>query len=180
VIKQDPDIFVAIANKYLELGHFPTRWKNASVVILRKNGKDDYADPKSYRPIGLLPVMGKILEKMLVGRIKWHVVPGISPRQYGFMPQRSTEDALYTLMQRIRTSIEGKPIITLVSLDIEGAFDNAWWPLIRIRLAETSCPVNTRRLVDSYLHNRGVVLGYAGANVDRKTEKGCVQGFNLS
>jgi hypothetical protein len=85
-----------------------------------------------------IPVIGKILEKMLVGRIKWHVVPGISPRQYGFMPQRSTEDALYTLMQRIRTSIEGKQIITLVSLDIEIAFDSAWWPLIRIRLAETS------------------------------------------
>ncbi|GBP21008.1 hypothetical protein EVAR_11039_1 [Eumeta japonica] len=32
-----------------------------------KPGKEDYARPKSYRPIGLLPVLGKTVERMLVG-----------------------------------------------------------------------------------------------------------------
>ncbi|KAA5586832.1 reverse transcriptase family protein, partial [Pseudomonas aeruginosa] len=93
-------------------------------------------EAKSYRPIGLLPVMGKILEKMMVNRIKWHVLPRMSTRQYGFMPQRSTEDSLYDLIQYIREKLKQKKLITMVSLDIEGAFDSAWWGPVRTRLAE--------------------------------------------
>ncbi|GBP32112.1 Coiled-coil and C2 domain-containing protein 1-like [Eumeta japonica] len=51
-------------------------------------GQDDYARPKSYRPIGLLPVLGKTVERMLVGRLQWHLMPKLQATQYGFMPQR--------------------------------------------------------------------------------------------
>ncbi|GBP97305.1 Retrovirus-related Pol polyprotein from type-1 retrotransposable element R1 [Eumeta japonica] len=66
-----------------------------------KPGKDDYARPKSYRHIGLLPVLGKTVERMLVGRLQWHLMPKLQATQYGFMPQRGTEDALYDLMTYI-------------------------------------------------------------------------------
>ncbi|KAA5658148.1 hypothetical protein F3G64_34415, partial [Pseudomonas aeruginosa] len=84
------------------MGCFPTIWKEATVVVLRKPGKTDYTNPKAYRPIGLLPVLGKVLEKMTFNRIKWHILPKLSKRQYGFMPQRCTEDALYDLVSHIR------------------------------------------------------------------------------
>ncbi|KAL0870224.1 hypothetical protein ABMA27_006364 [Loxostege sticticalis] len=113
---------------------------------------------------------------MTVARMKWHLIPRFSTRQYGFMPQKSTEDALYNLVHRIQGKIELKKLVTLVSLDIEGAFDSAWWPAIRIRLAEERCPVNIRRLLDSYLEHRSVKLRYAGEEVGRDTNKGCVQG----
>ncbi|XP_063835567.1 uncharacterized protein LOC135084759 [Ostrinia nubilalis] len=175
-IAQDLDAFLALANKCLTLGCFPDTWKEATVVVLRKPGKEDYTNPKAYRPIGLLPVLGKILEKMIVARMKWHLVPRISTRQYGFMPQRSTEDALYTLVNHIQGKIKLKKLVTLVSLDIEGAFDSAWWPAIRVRLAEEKCPVNIRRLLDSYLDCRKVRVRYAGEECTRSTNKGCVQG----
>ncbi|KAL0811622.1 hypothetical protein ABMA28_009992 [Loxostege sticticalis] len=175
-ILQDPDAFLALLNKCLTIGHFPNIWKQATVVVLRKPGKDDYTNPKAYRPIGLLPVLGKVLEKILVARMKWHLIPRFSTRQYGFMPQKSTEDALYILVHRIKGMIELKKLVTLVSLDIEGAFDSAWWPAIRVRLAEEKCPVNIRRLLDSYLEHRSVKLRYAGEEVERSTNKGCVQG----
>ncbi|XP_046976629.1 uncharacterized protein LOC124542783 [Vanessa cardui] len=72
--------------------------------------------------------------------------------------------------------IKLKKLVTLVSLDIEGAFDSAWWPAIRIRLAEEKVPVNIRRLLDSYLDERKVRLRYAGEETVRTTNKGCVQG----
>ncbi|KAL0894322.1 hypothetical protein ABMA27_012948 [Loxostege sticticalis] len=175
-ILQDPDAFLALYNRCLLEGYFPNIWKKATVVVLRKPGKDDYTNPKAYRPIGLLPVLGKVLEKMLIARVKWHLIPRISTRQYGFMPQKSTEDALYKLVHRIKGKMELKKLVTLVSLDIEGAFDSAWWPAIRIRLAEEKCPVNLRRMLDSYLEHRGVMVRYAGEEVPRSTNKGCVQG----
>lgn len=176
VISRNLDVFLALYNKCLQIGHFPDIWKEATVVVLRKPGKDDYQNPKAYRPIGLLPVLGKILEKMIVARIRWHLVPRISTRQYGFMPQRSTEDALYNLVTHIKRNIEQKKLVTLVSLDIEGAFDSAWWPAIKVRLAEEKCPVNVRRLLDSYLDCRKIGLRYAGEEHTRNTQKGCVQG----
>ncbi|KAJ0169140.1 hypothetical protein K1T71_014948 [Dendrolimus kikuchii] len=121
-----PELFLSLANKCLELGYFPTEWKKATVVILRKPGKTVYNTAKSYRPIGLLPVIGKLFEKLIVARLRWHLVPRLSSRQYGFLPQRSTEDSLYDLMNHIRAKLTEKKLVTLVSLDIEGAFDSAW------------------------------------------------------
>ena len=171
-----PETFLALMNRCLELGYFPRIWKEATVVVLRKPGKVDYTTPKAYRPIGLLPVLGKVFEKLLVARLRFYILPRMSTRQYGFMPQRSTEDSLYVLMQHIRTKITDKKIVVMVSLDIEGAFDSAWWPAIRLRLAEEKCPVNLRRVIDSYLRDRRVRVRYAGEEFAKSTSKGCVQG----
>lgn len=92
------------------------------------------------------------------------------------MPQRSTEDSLYILMKHIRNKLDQKKIVVLVSLDIEGAFDSAWWPAIRVRLAEEKCPGNLRGVMDSYLKDRKVRVRYAGEEFSKKTSKGCVQG----
>ncbi|XP_045451643.1 uncharacterized protein LOC123660631 [Melitaea cinxia] len=69
-----------------------------------------------------------------------------------------------------------KKIVVLVSLDIEGAFDNAWWPKIKIRLAEEKCPGNIRGLLGSYLSDRRTRVRYLGQEHVRDTGKGCVQG----
>ncbi|KAJ2940789.1 hypothetical protein O0L34_g14906 [Tuta absoluta] len=175
-IMQTEDVFLAILNKCLEISHFPIPWKEAAVIVLRKPGKKNYNEPKSYRPIGLLPVMGKILEKIMIRRIKWHVLPKANPRQYGFVPQRCTEDSLYDLVQYIKDNLKKKLINIVISLDIEGAFDSAWWPAIQCRLQEKSCPLNLRKLVGSYFEERKVRVRYMDREHVENTTKGCVQG----
>ncbi|XP_050670435.1 uncharacterized protein LOC126969152 [Leptidea sinapis] len=64
----------------------------------------------------------------------------------------------------------------MVSLDIEGAFDSAWWPAIKHQLAARKCPRNLYSTVCSYLNDREVIIRYAGAECVRPTTKGCVQG----
>lgn len=176
VVFGDLEMHLALMNKCHQLDHFPTSWKEAAVVALRKPGKKDYTSPKSYRPIGLLPILGKVLEKMMIGRLKWHLLPRLNIRQYGFMPQKSTEDSLYDLIGYIRGKLDCKKLVTVVSLDIEGAFDSAWWPAIRVRLAEEECPIKVRRMIDSYLNERRVRVRYAGQECVMSTQKGCVQG----
>lgn len=175
-INADPEYFLALLNRCLMYHYFPTIWKKATVIVLKKPGKADYTIPKSYRPIGLLPVFGKIYEKLLIARLKFYVLPCINKNQYGFMPQKGTEDSLYTLIQYIKEKLKQRKLITVISLDIEGAFDSAWWPLIRLRLAEMKVPLNLRRTIDSYLSNRCVSVRYAGAEYKTKTTKGCIQG----
>lgn len=175
-IRAEMEVFMAIANKCLAIPHFPRQWKVAHVVILRKPGKSDYTHPKSYRPIGLLSVLGKTVEKLLVGRLQWHLLPTLSPKQYGFMPQRGTEDALYDLVRHVRQELNSKKSVIIVSLDIEGAFDNAWWPALKNQLLTRKCPKNLYHAVCSYLSDRKITVHYAGSSSDRNTTKGCVQG----
>ncbi|GBP23733.1 Putative 115 kDa protein in type-1 retrotransposable element R1DM [Eumeta japonica] len=56
VIFQDLRLFLAMANKCLELEYFPWAWKVAAIKVIPKPDKNDYTRPKSYRPIGLLRV----------------------------------------------------------------------------------------------------------------------------
>lgn len=148
----------------------------AMVVVLKQPSRDSYEVPKSYSPIGLLLVLGKLYERMLIARLKFKLLPRMSTRQYGFIPQRSTKDSLYDLMEHIRTRLGVKKIVTMVPLDIDCAFDSAWWPAFKIRLAEEMCPVNLRRASSSYLADRIVRVRYAGGECCCSTENGCVQG----
>lgn len=175
-IKSDEEVFLAIANKCLTLSYFPKPWKIAHVVIIRKPGKEDYTQPKSYRPIGLLSVLGKIIEKMMVTRIQWHILPTLNNKQYGFTPQRGTEDALYDLVGFLKEGIRRKDIVLLISLDIEGAFDNAWWPTLKQQLKTKRCPRNLYLMVCSYLKDRKVRVNYSRATYEKETTKGCIQG----
>lgn len=173
-----PLIFQSLLNKCLQLGYFPRTWKRAIIKVLRKPGKADYTTPKSYRPIGLLPVNGKILEKIVCSRILWSLGQEgkLSRRQYGFTPQRSTEDALYDAITMIRGEVERKRIIAVASLDIEGAFDNAWWPGILKQLIMKECDPYLLKLMRSYLGERQIQLTYAGCDAICDTSRGCIQG----
>ncbi|GBP96828.1 Putative 115 kDa protein in type-1 retrotransposable element R1DM [Eumeta japonica] len=63
----------------------------------------------------------------------------------------------------------------MVSLDIEGAFDNAWWPALKAQLLAYNCPVNLYGMVKGYLRDREVIVRYAGG-VQKGNFKGCIQG----
>jgi len=55
-------------NKCLREGRFPTKWKIANVKIIPKNFDVDPELITSYRPIALLPVFSKVLERIIVDR----------------------------------------------------------------------------------------------------------------
>ena len=165
-------------NRCLDAGYFPKPWKAAVVKIIPKPGRDDYTSLSSFRPIGLLPVFGKLLEKLFVRRLTFAAQTQQlwSQQQYGFRQQMSTVDALRTLTQKIADAKQRKQHVIGVSLDIKAAFDNAWWPALHDRLRRTQCPTNVHRLITSYLAERTVSLDYADASASKSMTKGCVQG----
>lgn len=89
------------------------------------------------------------------------------------MPQRGTENALYDLVHRIKHKSHVK---RKLSMEIEGALDQAWWPFTRAQLVLKNCPADIYCLVDSYLRDRSITIEYAGAVVSKTTTRGCVQG----
>lgn len=54
--------FMYIVNAALKISYFPTAWKTGLIIPIRKAGKKS-TEVSSYRPISLLPTMGKIIKK---------------------------------------------------------------------------------------------------------------------
>ena len=75
-----------IFNQCLETSTFPNDWKKGNVVPIFKKG--DKQILKNYRPISLLPMCGKIFEKLIFNEMFKFFIENnlISPNQSGFKP----------------------------------------------------------------------------------------------
>jgi hypothetical protein len=113
----------------------------------------DSNDPSKYRPISLINVEGKLLEKLLITRIMHHLhkTSFLNHNQFGFIHQKSTTDAAMTVKQFIEPELERRRVVIMTSLDVKGAFGAAWWPAILQRLREAECPRNLYQLTQKYL-----------------------------
>ena len=82
---------VHIFNCSLKTGIFPSSWKSGAVTPVFKC-KGSRSDPKSYRPITLLPCLSKIFESFVRDQLQSHcLLNGALPdEQFGFLPKRST------------------------------------------------------------------------------------------
>ena len=119
-----------IFNSCLNIGYFPALWKMARVCVIKKQNRHNYYDVNSYRPISVTNCLSKILEKILLNRLKHLAESGnwISSNQHGFQIKKSTETALHTLVSEIEVRFEGKETTASAFIDIKSAFDTAWPP----------------------------------------------------
>ena len=116
---------VRIYQGSVALGHVPLAWRTAKVTALRKPGKIDYSTPQSYRPISLLPVMGKLLAKIFCKRLMGFLESRrlLSPHQYGFKRGRETEEACCQLTEAVVTAFRRRTSGPGGILDIQAAYD---------------------------------------------------------
>ncbi|MCL4137501.1 UNVERIFIED_CONTAM: hypothetical protein GTU68_002664, partial [Idotea baltica] len=91
-----------------------------------KPGKD-LSHPSSYRPISILPNLGKVLEKMVHRRLSWWMESNSLhlKEQCGFRPGRSVSNVLIQLEQKVQITYRKKGVALACFLDIKSAFDKA-------------------------------------------------------
>jgi len=144
-----------------------------------KPGKETCEDMTKYRPISLLNTEAKVLEKVLISRIMYHVHSNnlMNKNQYGFTPQTSTVDAVMALKDYMQSSINDGQYIAAISLDVKGVFNAAWWPGIMASLRQLRYPGNIYKLCRSYCKDRTAFLTMNNGMTQRNISKGCPQGF---
>jgi len=147
-------------NGCLRYGVFPKRWKRAKLIPIIKPRKEDSYEVSKYRPISLLNVGGKVLEKVVITIMNHHFYTNdyINKNQYGFTPQLSTTDAAMAVKDFVEDGVTSGEVATLVSLDEEGAFNSAWWPNILKSLKVSGYPRNLYNLTRSYFSQRQATL----------------------
>ena len=100
------DPLCCIFERCLETGIYPSQWNKTNIIHVHKKGCKQ--SKKDYRPISLLPIFGKLFEKLLFDAIYEHLrINGIiSPHQSGFRPGDSTINQLLLITQNIYRVIQ--------------------------------------------------------------------------
>lgn len=120
--------------------------------------------------------MGKIYERILVERVQTDYAEKslVNANQFGFKRGLSTEDAFSQFRKGVATSM--KKYVVALFIDIEGAFDNLWWPAIRARLIEAECSGQLFASISSYFSQRTIKVRSSCEEVTRPMRRGCPQG----
>ena len=115
-----------ISQSSLESGKFPSEWKKANMVPIYKKGDKQILE--NYRPISLLPITGKILERLLYDTMFEFFTENnlISGNQSGFKTGDSCVNELLPITHEIYQSFDDNLEVRAVFLDISKAFDKVW------------------------------------------------------
>lgn len=147
-------IICHICNLCFENGVFPYIFKMAVITPIHKGGSSD--DVNNYRPISVLPVMSKILEKLINNRLKKFLTDNnlISKNQYGFRSGLSTEDAVLNLTEEVTKHLDGGEKCVGVFLDLAKAFDTVAVSILLDKLLTYGIRGVPHSLLKDYLTDR--------------------------
>lgn len=176
-----PGFIINILNNTLKFHYFPIEWKRAKLILLNKPNKP-IDKPRSYRPICLNSIFGKILERLLNSRLYYFLYNNnlFHPNQYGFTHNTSAVNALYQIKNTILEQKDSDNHSILISLDFQGAFDSLWYPFVLKYLRDHNCPSNLYSLLKSFFENRTLSYISAAGEIHHPVELGCPQGSPLS
>ncbi|KAI0995343.1 hypothetical protein K3495_g12840 [Podosphaera aphanis] len=120
--------------------------------------------PRSYRPIALLSVLGKGLERLVAKRMSWvaNKYKVLARQHFGVLSIRSSVDLTTSLTHDIETALAKGMTATMATLDIKGAFDSVLPGRLVRRLREQGWPAELCNWVSSFATEREVCLRIDG------------------
>ena len=145
-----------IFQNILDTSTYPAIWKLANVTPIHK--KENKQLIKNYRPISLLPICGKILEKIIFNNLYSYLNLNdlLTKNQSGFRPGDSTTNQLLYLVTEIHEAFEDPKCLEVraVFLDISKAFDKVWHDGLIFKLKQNGVSGKLLSFFENYLHNR--------------------------
>ncbi|CAD6505563.1 BgTH12-01053, partial [Blumeria graminis f. sp. triticale] len=140
---------LSLFNACLSIGHHPECFRKAILMMIQKPNKIDNSSPRSYRPIALLSVLGKGLERFIAKRMAWTAIRHkvVSSQQFGALPGRSAVDLTTCLTQDAEKALYEGSTASMLTLDVKGAFDAVYPGRLVHRLREQGWPENLVRWV---------------------------------
>lgn len=148
-----------IFNQSLSAGYFPDSFKIANMIFLPKPNSNQ-SQVQNYRPISLLDVQGKLLDKIINSRLTEHLEQNniTNNRQHGFRKNRGTHTALATFNDKLAIDLAKGNKIDVVLRDVSKAFDKVWHTGLKTKLVRLNLhPCITKTICD-YLSDRHAAI----------------------
>ena len=145
-----------IFSNILSTGAYPDIWKQANVTPVHKKGSKQLVS--NYKPISLLPICGKLFERIVFKYTYTHLISNnlITMNQSGFRPGDSTINQLNELVNVIHKSFDQRESleVRVVFLDISKAFDKVCHEGLLFKLEQNGVSGPVLLLLQNYLANR--------------------------
>ena len=156
-----------IFNLSFTSGIFPDAMKIAKIIPIFKN--DDPTEIKNYRPISLLPILSKVLEKLAYNRLFKFLTDNnlLNPNQFGFRKGYSTEYAIIQSCDKIINTLAKKEHIIGIFLDLSKAFDTIDHKILIHKLSKLGVRGIILSWFENYLSNRKQYVAFHSFNSSR-------------
>ena len=124
--------------------------------MIPKVGKKDKTSPRSWRPIALFSCLGKGLERIIAKRLAMTAMQHglLSPQHGGALPKRSAADLTAAFTHDVEAAWARGERVTMITLDVQGAFDALLKNRLLIRMAAQGWPDGLLRLIHNFLSSR--------------------------
>ena len=136
--------------------YYPDIWKKSNIIPVHK--KNDKQLVNNYRPISLLPIFGKIFEKIIFNRTYNFISEEnlLNHNQSGFRPSDSGVNQLLSITHKIFEAFHCNPTLEVrsVFLDISKAFDKVWHEGLLYKLKSMRISGELHKLLENYLSGR--------------------------
>lgn len=140
---------------------FPHDWKTAVLIPIPKKGKNP-SHLEGYRPISLLPILSKILEKIIAKRLFQSTTHNFSTLQHAFLPRHGVHSLCHQLEEVLRNNLSSGKHSLVISADLEKAFDRVISAQIILELQRWGADNKLLRLIHSFLTNRRMLVKVDG------------------
>ena len=170
-------LMVHLINKSFEKNKFPTEWKLAKISPLYKKG--DKYDAKNYRPVAVLPALSKVMEKVVIGRIKRHMEENklLTDNQNAYRAKRSVTTAMLQLYDEIVKKQDDGVDSACIFLDCSAAFDTIQHDVLLGKLKLYGVDEEGMKWMKDYLSGRAQYVSIGGTRSDiKKILDGAFQG----
>lgn len=143
-----------LINSCLEVGYFPRPWRESVVCPIPK--KPNPETTQDLRPISLLPIISKVLERIVYVQISQYISDNniLPSQQSGFREGHSTVTALLNITDNIIRALDKKLAVIMIALDYSKAFDVIDHDLLVAKLKFYGCNDVVLSFFKSYLWNR--------------------------
>lgn len=169
-----------IINLSLKNGDVPEQWKISKVTPIFKKGSREVMD--NYRPISLMSVLAKIIEKIVFEQTYKYVTDKniLSENQSGFRPHHSTYSAVLNTSEDVLENVDEGLLTGMVMLDLKKAFDSIVHQILLDKLYFIGIRGTAHKWFKSYLSSRYQYVYMNGVRSDQATvECGIPQGSVL-
>ena len=175
-----------IINQSIITGQIPTQLKTAKVLpIFKYKGcsMSDKSDPNNYRPISLLPIFSKLLEKIIADQLTRFLEQNqiLYEHQYGFQAKKSTLHPMTHLLKHLGDAKNDKLVTIGVFCDLAKCFDTISHPILLRKMEKLGICGIELEWFRNYLNNRNQFVSVNNENsllnhINRGVPQGSILG----